>query len=256
MSDIDKTGPVNQTVATVLDLERPLEHISEEKFREVAKLLEEVHDQPGVQRILDHVRPRLVKLRPGRKPNLQRLFYLPLEDLLIDQTVSPDNGMLPRHLAALVWTYVAATGDAETRKPLENALRRTPAGDREGHRKIAERVWPWVSAVLTDLVSDPGCAKAMLGRDRDLLEELHEIWALLRAAEAIAALKQDLPPPPIRSLADEQMGLIRRTIAEAAKGDPDLTYVMVLIVMVRMARRADFLESIMGMTLGLLAAWS
>jgi len=250
MSDIDKTGGVTKTVAAVLDLERPLEHISEEKFREVAKLLEEVHEQPGVQQILDHVRPRLVKLRPGRKPNLQRLFYMPLEDLLTGETISPENGMLPRHLAALVWKYVAETGDAETRKQFEGALRRTLAGDREGHRKL----WPWVTGVLTDLVSDPSRGKAMLGRDVGLLEELNEIAALLRGAEAIDSLKQDLPPRPIRSLGDEQMGLIRRTIAEGAKGDADLTYVMVLVVMVRMAKRADFLESIMGMTLGLSAA--
>ena len=254
MSDIEKTGGISKTVAAVLDLERPLEHISEEKFREVAKLLEEVREQPGVQQILDHVRPRLVKLRPGRKPNLQRLFYMPLEDLLTDETISPENGLVPRHLAARVWKYVAETGDAETRKQFESALRRTLAGDCEGHRKIAGRLWPWVTAVLTDLMSDPSRAKAMLGRDVGLLEELNEIAALLRAAEAIAALKADLPPRPIRSLGDEQMGLIRRTVAEGAKGDADLTYVMVLIVMVRMAKRADFLESIMGMTLGLSVA--
>lgn len=254
MNDLDKSGGVNNPVAAVLDLERPLEHISEEKFREVAKLLEEVHEQPGVQQILDHVRPRLVKLRPGRKPNLQRLFYMPLEDLLVGETSSPQNGMLPRHLPALVWKYVAETGDAETRKQLEGALRRTLAGDREGQRKIAQRLWPWAAAVLADLVSNPGNAGDMLGRDVGLREELNEISALLHVADGIEALKQALPPQPIRSLTDEQMGLIRRTIAEGAKGDADRTYVMVLMVMVRMAKRADFLESIMGMTLGLSGA--
>lgn len=251
MSDLGKPGGTDKTVAAMLDLERPLEHISEEKFREVAKLLEEVHEQPGVQQILDHVRPRLVKLRPGRKPNLQRLFYMPLEELLVGDTHSPANGMLPRHLPALVWKYIAETGDAETRKQFEGALRRTLAGDREGQRKIAKRLWPWAAAAL---VANPDNAKAMLGRDVGLLEELNEISALLRAAEAIDALKEELPPRPIRSLTDDQMGLIRRTIAEGAKGDADLTYVMVLIVMVRMAKRADFLESIMGMTLGLSGA--
>ena len=254
MSDLEKSGGIDNPVAAVLDLERPLEHISEEKFREVARLLEEVHEQPGVQQILDHVRARLVKLRPGRKPNLQRLFYLPLEDLLVDETSSPDNGLLPRHLPALVWKYLAATGDAETRKQFEGALRRTLAGDREGQRKIAKRLWPWAAAVLADLVSSPGNARDMLGRDVGLLEELNEISALLHAADGVDILKGALPPRPIRSLGDEKMGLIRRTIAEAAKGDADRTYVMVLIVMVRMAKRADFLESIMGMTLGLSGA--
>jgi hypothetical protein len=255
MSDLDKTGETqNAVAAAVLDLERPLEHISEAKFREVARLLEEVHEQPGVQQILNHVRPRLVKLRPGRKPNLQRLFYIPLEDLLVEDAASPDNGLVPRHLPALVWRHIAETGDIETRKQLEGALRRIGAGDRAGHRKIALRLWPWVATILAALVTEPGKARAMLGRDAGLLAELSEISAVLHAAEGIEILKEELPPRPIRTLADEQMGLIRRTIAEHAKGDPERTYVMVLSVMARVAKRADFLENIMSMTLGLSAA--
>ncbi|HEV2678115.1 MAG TPA: hypothetical protein VGV37_26545 [Aliidongia sp.] len=254
MNDLDKTVGINQTVAAVLDLERPLEHISEAKFREVAKLLEEVHEQPGVQQILDHVRPRLAKLRPGRKPNLQRLFYLPLEDLLVGDTTSPDNGLLPRHLPALVWRYVVKTGDASMRKQLEDALRRVKAGDHEGQVVIAKRLWPWAAAVLASLLADPAGARAMLGAAAGLLDELLEISALLHVAEAVDKLKADLPPRPIRGLGDEQMGLIRRIIADGAAGDAQKTYVMVLLVMVRMAKRASFLESIMGMTLGLSGA--
>lgn len=251
MSDQSKKGAVDKTIAAVLDLERPLEHISEEKFREVAKLLEEVHEQPGVQQILDHVRPRLVKLRPGRKPNLQRLFYLPFEDLLVFETISPDNGMLPRHLPALLWKYITERGDAETLKQLETALKRTGTGDKEAHKKIAQRLWPWASAVLNDLAANQGNAKGFLGRDVGLLEELNEIVSILRAAASIDALKDELPPKPIRQLTDEQMGSIRRIIADGANGNADQVYVMVLIVMVRMAKRADFMEAIMSMTLGL-----
>lgn len=254
MNDLDNTVGINKTVAAVLDLERPLEHISEAKFREIAKLLEEVHEQPGVQQILDHVRPRLAKLRPGRKPNLQRLFYLPLEDLLVGDTTSPDNGLLPRHLPAMVWRHVAKIGDAETRKQLEEGLRRVKAGDRDGQMAIAKRLWPWAAAVLSWLVADPGGAKGILGADAGLFDELVEISALMQVAPAVDKLKENLPPRPIRELSDEQMGAIRRTIADGAAGDAEKTYVMVLTVMVRMAKRADFLESIMGMTLGLTSA--
>jgi hypothetical protein len=250
MSGIDKTGGDKDTAA-MLDLERPLERISEAKFREVARLLEEVREQPGVQQILDHVRPRLIKVRPPRKPNLQRLFYLPLEDLLVTDTAPPDNGMVPRALASLTWRHIAETGEAETRKELEGALRRLGAGDRDGHRRIAARLWPWVAEILASLVRDPGNARGMLGRQAGLLAELNEISAVLHVAGSLEALKAALPSPPIRTLGDEQMGLIRRTVADNAKGDPELTYVMVLTIMARVAKRADFLEAIMGMTLDL-----
>ena len=251
MSDLGKTGGIGETVASVLDLERPLEHISETKFREVARLLEEVHEQPGVQQILDHVRPRLAKLRPGRKPNLQRLFYLPLEDLLVGGSGSPDNGLLPRHLPALVWRHVVKAGDSDTRKRLEETLRRVRAGDHDGQINIAKQLWPWAAAVLAELVADPGTAKGALGSDAGLFGELVEIAALLQVAAAIERLKSELPPRPIRSLADEQLGLIRRIIAESAAGDAEKIYVMVLTMMVRSAGRAEFLETIMGLTLGL-----
>ena len=254
MSDLGKTGGVSEAVTSVLDLERPLEHISEEKFREVARLLEEVREQPGVQQILDHVRPRLAKLRPGRKPNLQRLFYLPLEDLLVGGSSSPNNGLLPRHLPAIVWRHIVKVGDSETRKRLEETLRRVWAGDHDGQMGVAKQLWPWAAAVLADLVADPGAARQALGSDAGLFAELVEIGALLQVAASIERLKTELPPRPIRRLGDEQMGLVRRIIAEGAAGDADKIYVMVLTMMVRTAARAEFLEIIMGMTLGLSGA--
>lgn len=251
MSDLDKKRSPESGLAAVLDLERPLEYISEEKFREVVKLLEEVHEQPGVQKILDHVRPRLVKIRPGRKPNLQRLFYLPFEDLLVPDPVSPDNGMLPRHLPALVWKYVTETADQATLTHLETTLRRTGTSDKEEHTKIAKRVWPWAAPVLATLLQDTPRAKGLLGREVSLIEELNEIAAIMQVADAIETMKHDLPPRPIRELSDEQMGMIRRVIADSANGDAERIYVMVLVVMVRMVKPADFLDAIMSMTLGL-----
>ncbi|GGF13585.1 hypothetical protein GCM10011611_19140 [Aliidongia dinghuensis] len=255
MSDPSNTGGggSDKAAAAMHDLERPLEHISEAKFREIARLLEEVHEQPGVQRILDHVRPRLAKLRPGRKPNLQRLFYQPLEDLLVPDGAPPNNGLLPRHLVALVWRQVVKTGDAETRKRFEDALRRAKADDRATQAAVAKELWPWAAAIIAAVAGNQGAAKAMLGSHAGLLPELIEVATLLELAPAVERLKAELPPRPIHGLADEQMGQIRRIIADSTGGDAQKVYVMVLIAMVRMAKRADFLESIMGMTLGLAA---
>ena len=246
MSDVD-------TFAVVQELKRPLERASEATFGEAAKLLEEIRDLPGVQQVLDHVRPRLVKVRPRRKPNLQRLFYLPLEDLMADAS-QPNNGLLPRHLPAVVWRHVVQAGDDETRKSLEAALRRTKIDDHQGQRAIARRLWPWVATVLAALVADPAKAKRVLGPDAGLADELAEIAALCQVADAVETLKADLPARPVPTLNDEQMGLVRRVVAKAAAGDPERTYALVLTVMVRMAKPLDFLKSFMGMTLGLSAA--
>lgn len=241
------------TFAVMQELKRPLERASEAKFGEAAKLLEEIRELPGVQQVLDHVRPRLVKVRPRRKPNLQRLFYLPLEDLMVD-AASPDNGLLPRHLPAAVWRHVVQAGDGETRKQLEAALRRTKIDDHQGQRAIARRLWPWLAALLADLVADPAQTRRMLGPDVGLAAELAEIAALCQVADAVESLKEALPARPVPPLTDEQMGLVRRIISKSAVGHADRTYVLVLTVMVRMEKPLDFLGSFMGMTLGLSAA--
>jgi hypothetical protein len=253
MNELDTT-PGRDAQAIVDELKRPLERISEAKFGAAAALLEEIRDVPGVQQVLDHVRPRLVKVRPKRKPNLQRLFYRPLEDLIIEDAAVPGTGLLPRHLPAVVWRHVVQAGDADTRKQLEAALRRTRIHDLDGQRAIARRLWPWVANLLADLAADPAKLVRALGPDAGLAAEVTEIRALCQVADAIETLKDELPPRPISDLSDEQMGRMRRIVAAAAAGDPERTYVLVLACMVRMAQPMAFLKSFMGMTLGLSAA--
>ncbi|GGF14234.1 hypothetical protein GCM10011611_19990 [Aliidongia dinghuensis] len=235
-------------------LKQPLERISEEKFGAAATLLEEIRHVPGVQQVLDHVRPRLVKVRPQRKPNLQRLFYRPLEDLMTDGAVSPGSGLLPRRLPATLWRYLLEAGDVEPRKRLEAALRRTKIGDEVGQMAIARRLWPWAADALAALAAEPVAVMRALGSEAGFIEELKLIQTLCRVAEAVETLRAALPARPIPSLSDAQMGLVRRIVTESAGTDPDKVYALVLTVMVRMARPMEFLHSFMGLTLGLAAA--
>jgi len=253
LNDLDRALSVEDAIAAVRELEQPLDQVSATKFRAAAKLLEEVREHPGVLQVLDFVRPRLIKLRPNRKPNLQRLFYQPLEDLLIRDSAPVGNGMIPRRLPALVWQHLVETGDVETRRELELALRRTKADDIDGQNAIARRLWPWAARLLATLVADPVKSLRLLAGDSGLLSELKQISALLHVAGAIDTLKQSLPPRPISGLSDEQMGLVRRALTVNAANDAERTYALILAMMVRMARRTDFLESIMSMTLALSA---
>ncbi|HLZ67584.1 MAG TPA: hypothetical protein VKQ29_15240 [Aliidongia sp.] len=254
MSDTDKAGAAEDTLAAVRALAQPLNRAPVAKFRAAAKLLEEMRHRPGVQQVLDQVRPRLVKLRPIRKPNLQRLFYRPLEDLLIPDTAPIDQGLLPRRLAALAWRHVVGTGDAATRQALEQALRGIAIDDLAREREIARRLWAWAAGVLTALVTDPAACATLLGADAGLQPELIQIVALIHVADAIETLKEALPPRPIDALDDEQIGLIRRSLTRHAAHDAERSHALILAMMVRVTKRADFLEHLMGMTLALSAA--
>jgi hypothetical protein len=237
------------SIKDLFDLERPLEQISEHKFREIAKLLEEIHDQPEVQQIMDRMRPRLTRVRPVRKPNLQRLFYLPSEDLLVNQLSEKEDGRIPRKALALAWNYVVTKSDPAERKIIkimEERLKAMPAGDTQGQAVMARRIWPSAAALLEDAVVAAGTKKAirqeLVGDEVELLDSIRQIVRMLHVAEDIQLLKDTLPPKPIRGLAPSQLALVRQTVALSHQGKLDRAYAVMLAVLVRMSSPAELLQ--------------
>jgi hypothetical protein len=245
-------------LAGLFDLEYPLEQISEAKFREIALLLEEARDQPEVQTIMERIRPRLKRVRPARKPNLQRLFYLPFEDLLVDLPAPVDDGRVLRRAAQRAWAYVLAKSDPAERRiyqVMETRLRRLDAGDRSGQNVLARRLWPPAAILLDEAAIGASTNKALrhelVGDESVLIDDIRQIVRLLAAGDEIQLLKDALPPPPIRGLEISQMALIRQTVANSHDGKPDRAYAMLLAVMVRMSAPTEFLRRIMHLNLDL-----
>jgi hypothetical protein len=248
----------SSALGSLFDLEHPLEQISEAKFREIALLLEEARDQPDVQAIMERIRPRLKRVRPVRRPNLQRLFYLPFEDLLVDAPAEIDDGRVPRRAAQLAWQFVLAKNDAAERKiykVMETRLRALEPDDLRGQSVLARRMWPPAANLLDEAAVNAATNKAirheLLGKESELLEGIRQVVRMLAAGEDIQLLKDALPPKPIRGLDISQMALIRQTVANGHDGKPDRAYAMLLAVMVRMSAPAEFLRRIMHLNLDL-----
>jgi hypothetical protein len=242
----------------LFDLEHPLEQISEAKFREIALLLEEARDQPEVQTIMERIRPRLKRVRPARKPNLQRLFYLPFEDLLLNAPGRHDDGRIPRRAAQRAWEFVLAKNDAAERriyKVMDTRLRGLDPNDTRGQSVLARRMWPPAANLLdeaaTNATTNKPIRRELLGDETELMEGVRQIVRLLAAGEDIQLLKETLPPQPIRGLDISQMAFIRQTVANGHDGKPDRAYAMLLAVMVRMEAPAEFLRRIMHLNLDL-----
>jgi hypothetical protein len=242
----------------LFDLEYPLEQISEAKFREIALLLEEARDQPEVQTIMERIRPRLQRVRPARKPNLQRLFYLPFEDLLVNEAAKTDDGRITRRAAQRAWEFVQAKNDTAERriyKVMETRLRGLEPGDARGQSVLARRMWPPASNLLDEASIAAATNKAvrqeLVGDQTALIDEIRQLVRLIAAGEDILLLKEALPPKPIRGLDISQMAFIRQTVANSHDGKPDRAYAMLLSVMVRMSAPAEFLRRIMHLNLDL-----
>src|SRR5258708_35605965 len=86
-------------------------------------------DPLSVLMILSKVRPRMMMLRPPRRPSLKRLFCRPFEDLLYS-TKSKENllGKLPRSAIEPIWRGLRPARDPQ--RPHEASHRRPrPAAD-------------------------------------------------------------------------------------------------------------------------------
>jgi hypothetical protein len=250
---------VTQTpLLQLFDLEYPLDQISEVKFREIALLLEEAGGQPEIQTIMARIRPRLKRIRPARKPNLQRLFYLPFEDLLRNEPARVDDGRIPRHAAQRAWDFVLAKNDDAERRiyqVMATRLRALAPNDRSGQSVLARRIWPPAANLLDEAATGATTNKAirqeLVGDGIELIDGIRQIVRLLSVGEEIQLLKASLPPQPIRGLDISQMALIRQTVANAHDGKPDRAYAMLLAVMVRMSAPAEFLRRILHLNLDL-----
>jgi hypothetical protein len=242
----------------LFDLEHPIDEISEAKFREIALLLEESRDQPEIQTIMERIRPRLKRIRPLRKPNLQRLFYLPFEDLLRNEAGKAEDGRVRRAAAQLAWDFILAKNDDGERriyKVMTARLRGLDAGDTSGQSVLARRLWPPAALLLDEAAINAATNRAirqdLIGEEIELIDDIRQIVRLLAVGHEIQLLKQALPPKPIRGLDISQMALIRQTVANAHDGKPDRAYAMLLAVMVRMSAPAEFLRRIMHLNLDL-----
>ncbi|MEI9987085.1 MAG: hypothetical protein WDN69_30400 [Aliidongia sp.] len=253
-------GPMSSPpLSGLFDLEYPLEQISEAKFREIALLLEEARDQPEVQTIMERIRPRLQRVRPARKPNLQRLFYLPFEDLLVNEAAKTDDGRVTRRAAQRAWEFVQAKNDAAERriyKVMETRLRGLEPGDARGQSVLARRMWPPASNLLDEAsiaaATNKPVRQELVGDQTALIEEIRQLAAgCSRPARISCCSRRPCRRSRFAGSTSRRWRFIRQTVANSHDGKPDRAYAMLLTVMVRMSAPAEFLRRIMHLNLDL-----
>jgi hypothetical protein len=144
-------------------LEGQLFEIPPAKFIQLVAMLEarleKTTDPLSVLMILAKVRPRMVMLRPPRRPSLKRLFCRPFEDLLYS-TKSKETvlGKLPRSAIEPIWRLLNQDGDRELLTELSGEL--TSAGaDANQASATGISLWYHAAEVLGPPSTAPGSAR-------------------------------------------------------------------------------------------------
>ncbi|MFV3076278.1 hypothetical protein [Niveispirillum fermenti] len=257
----DSKTPAPETPATPVRgsdwavLAADASRLPDRKLLQIYRLLEQVGDKPEVSGAFEAMRPRLVTLRPPRRPALSRLFFLPVEDLL------DDAGQYSRRLNRICRTTLGPCWQAvKDRIPaalLQSAQREAAAADLRDGVAVASICAPLWEAGVTALAAITAECQTNLkykiglfGRDDDVQRQLETIRQVLVVAERIEKLKAALPARPILDLAESHLDIIRANLMELGREDAALTQPLLLVLASRMQRPGELLRMLGEVRLG------
>ena len=213
-------------------LETQLFDIPEDKFIEVVRLLERVRDHPDVRQTFAAIRPRLVQVRPERRPTLKRVLCMPFEDVLESFSgVDVPLGRIERRVIDPVWTLVTECGDSALIDQLDRQVQETAPGNLNTLRNIGRRLWPMAAQAIRSAVEQDGAR--------------HALWRVM-----VESLKDALAPKPLPAFEDEHVGVIEQAVQAVARQSTGLVYYLLLVAASRIANPADLLTVLNDLDFG------
>ncbi|KAA0572389.1 hypothetical protein FZ983_32000 [Azospirillum sp. B21] len=235
-------------------LESRLFDIPEDKFIEVVRLLERVRDHPDVRQTFAAIRPRLVQVRPDRRPTMKRVLCMPFEDVLESLSgVDVPLGRIERRVIEPVWRLVTECGDTALIDQLDRQVQETAPGNLNALRNIGRRLWPMAAQAIRGAVEQDGSRQMvwrLLHGDEELRRQVLDVAAFLDIGLTVEALKDALAPKPLPALDDHHVEAIEQAAQAAARQSPTLVYYLLLVAASRMANPADLLAVLNDIDLG------
>ncbi|MBP2291741.1 hypothetical protein [Azospirillum rugosum] len=235
----------------ILGLGSKLLDIDEERFRQVVGLLEQIGDHPEVQKTFSLIRPRLVEVRPKRRPTFKRLFCEPFEDLF-----EVPNGNQPAPLNRIdravvnsLWPLVESTIGKDRLRGVAGALR-----DGAARAEPAAAFWSMSAAAVADILAqlDLGRYVDELGLrvNPDRLRTIQDIAQILAIAPAVDEMKAVLAPKPVQKLHKDHLEGVQAAGRTVARGRPETLKLFILLAAARLSDPSILLGGLWDMDFG------
>ncbi|HEY0837808.1 MAG TPA: hypothetical protein VGE72_28085 [Azospirillum sp.] len=241
----------------VLGLGDKLLEIDEGRFRQVVGLLEHMGNHPEVLRTFSLIRPRLVELRPKRRPTLKRLFCDPFEDLfepLLPGEKTPVN-TIERAVINHLWPLVEGQVGADTLGAFASRHRAAvESGDPAALTEVSDAFWAAVGGAvrtIAGLLETGRLTDAMeLRMSAERTRAVQDIAMALSIAPALAALKRALAPKPLPKLHQDHLDEVQAIGRTVARADAPALKVFVLVAAARLADPSLLLAALWNMDFG------
>ncbi|MBI1208880.1 MAG: hypothetical protein GC191_16540 [Azospirillum sp.] len=222
-------------------------NLPDHKLLDVVALIDRLPDEGRPLHVLEAMRGRLTRLRPPRRLTIQRLLFLPVEDLFDPPDAYRRKiGRLSRAVIRVCWRTLVERGDAALIESTARRLKGLETHEPAELMPVAAPLWRSAAATLADAHAiaerDRMAGVKMFGRDDDLLRQVGDIAIIFGIGEPIMTAKFELPAKPIQSISAGQAEMLTRMIAQLGSSQLVLAKTFVLVLAARMARPGDLLE--------------
>lgn len=233
--------------------------LPDRKLLQIYRLLEQVGDKPEVSGAFDAMRPRLVTLRPQRRPALSRLFFLPAEDMLDDaDQYSRRLNRISRTTLSPCWQAAREHLPTDLTHSVYREVSQVDFRDGAAIAVICEPLWlagmDALAKVMAECQNNLKYKLNLFGRDDDVQRQLATLAQIMAVAFRVEKLKAALPPRPILDLAESHVEIIRTALIELGKENASLTQPLLLVLASRMQRPGELLRMLGEVRLGGTAA--
>ena len=211
---------------------------------ELERGLLHAEDIPGAELVLRELRRTMREADQPRQRigNPARLFFHPFEPFLVDE--GPDHGhrwRIARASLLPMWTWIARDlAPEETQLYSDRVSQALLTGAEEEAEVLAHTFQGHVANALTEkLAAVRGDTKAMSRLSVQLaskraMDDLENAAVILNRRDAFAALGRELPKQ-IRTLADAQLGSVKRLLDSPQRVGPELLPFALVLVMNRLS---------------------
>lgn len=200
-------------------------------------------DMPGAELVLQELRrDARDNARPKRPGNLARLFFQPLEPLLVDDGATHSHpGRIARVVLDPVWEWICRDlMPGEAKAVTEQVALALDRGEQDRAEELAsafqDRTAMRMDEALATAKADEKARRRLAGQvgTPRALDDIAAILTVIRARQTLAALGSRLPNH-IKSLDDSNLGDVKAMIESPMAGGPTLFVYVLVMTMGRMA---------------------
>lgn len=200
-------------------------------------------DMPGAELVLQELRrDARDNTRPKRPGNLSRIFFQPLEPILVDDTATHHHpGRIPRVVLGPVWEWIARDlMPGEARAVTEQVALAFENDEVERAEELArafqDRAAIRIEEALAAAKDDDKVARRLAGQigTRRAIEDLTAILTVIKARQTLGTVGS-LLPNHIKILDDSNIDSVKAIIDSPIAGGPTLFVYVLVTTMGRLA---------------------